>query len=65
MKRMIKALVKKGWTKNEVIYEIKRIYGNDVLILKSRVEDDRSFVAKYGLGIFAFSIFSGVMFLRK
>ena len=32
-KKMIKTLVKKGWSKNEIIYEVQRIYGNDVLIL--------------------------------
>jgi cytochrome c-type biogenesis protein CcmH/NrfF len=34
MKRIVKTLAKKGWSKNEIVYELQRIYGNDILILK-------------------------------
>jgi hypothetical protein len=30
---MIRTLVAKGWSKNEIVYEIQRVFGNDVLIL--------------------------------
>jgi cytochrome c-type biogenesis protein CcmH/NrfF len=48
-KRLVKTLVKKGWSKNEVIYEMQRVYGNDVLILKSKLHDERGAFAKFGL----------------
>jgi electron transfer flavoprotein alpha/beta subunit len=46
-------LVKKGWSKNEIIYEIQRIYGNDVLILKKSLDDERGMVGKLGLPVAA------------
>ena len=61
-KRMIKILVAQGWSKNEIIYEMQRIFGNDVLILPRSVDDERSFVAKtipvlfWGLTIGYFAI---------
>ena len=43
---MIKVLVAQGWSKNEIIYEMQRVFGNDVLILPQSVDDERSFAAK-------------------
>lgn len=33
MKRMITCLARKGWTKNEIVGEMQRVWGQDVLIL--------------------------------
>lgn len=65
MKKMVKTLVKKGWSKNEVIYEMQRIFGNDILILKGKLDDERGFVGKYGIPILGFSLFSGFMIMRR
>lgn len=62
---MVKTLVKKGWSKNEVVYEMQRIYGNDILILKAKLDDERGFVGKYGLAIAGFSLFTGFMIMRR
>ena len=43
---MIKMLVGQGWSKNEVIYEMQRVFGNDVLIFPQSVDDERSLAAK-------------------
>ena len=43
---MIKTLIKKGWTKNEIVYELQRVFGNDVLILPKKLDDERSFLGK-------------------
>ena len=40
-KRMVKMLVAQGWSKNEIIYEIQRVFGNDVLILTNKLDDER------------------------
>ena len=47
-KRVIKTLARKGWTKNMIIYEVQRIYGNDVLIKPEGLDDERGFVMRYG-----------------
>ena len=38
---MIKILTNQGWTKNEIIYEMQRVFGNDVLILVKSLDDER------------------------
>ena len=45
-KKMIKILVAQGWSKNEIIYEIQRVFGNDVLILPDSLDDERSIFAR-------------------
>lgn len=63
---MIKTLVKKGWTKNEVIYEVQRIYGNDVLILKRSLDDDRGMIGRFGVPItLSFSLAAYLFFRRR
>ena len=65
-KKMIKTLVKKGWTKNEVIYEVQRIYGNDVLILKRSLDDDRGMIGRFGVPItLSFSLAAYLLFRRR
>ena len=39
-KKMIRTLVAKGWSKNEIVYEIQRVFGNDVLILPQRLKNE-------------------------
>ena len=57
---MVKMLVAQGWSKNEIIYEMQRIFGNDVLIL-NKLDDERSFVAR-SVPFLAMGVF-GAMFL--
>lgn len=45
-KRMVKVLVAKGWAKNEIMFEMQRVFGNDVLILPQLLDDERTFVGK-------------------
>eukprot|EP00350_Pseudokeronopsis_sp_OXSARD2_P002036 CAMPEP_0170555198 /NCGR_PEP_ID=MMETSP0211-20121228/13091_1 /TAXON_ID=311385 /ORGANISM="Pseudokeronopsis sp., Strain OXSARD2" /LENGTH=132 /DNA_ID=CAMNT_0010864863 /DNA_START=64 /DNA_END=462 /DNA_ORIENTATION=+ len=56
-KRMINTLIGKGWSKNEVVYEIQRVYGNDVLILQDKLTDDRPFHKKH---LFSFLVISSL-----
>ena len=46
---MINGLVKKGWSKNEVVAEVQRVWGQDVVILPNMLDDNRSAMAKYGI----------------
>ena len=64
-KRMIKTLVKKGWSKNEVIYEVQRVFGNDVLILKRKLDDDRGPIGKFGVPITLLFGLSGFLLFRR
>ena len=61
---MIKTLVKKGWSKNEVIYEMQRIYGNDILILKHRLDDERGFFGRFGVPLFLGTSVLSIIFFR-
>ncbi|CDW78447.1 UNKNOWN [Stylonychia lemnae] len=63
-KRIIRLLVRKGWSKNEITYECQRIFGNDVLIKPEKLEDDRMPISKYKRFIM-FSIFGAYYLLRK
>jgi len=65
MKKIVKTLVKKGWSKNEIIYEIQRVYGNDVLIQKFKLNDERGFVGKYGLPMTMMASLTLMLFLRR
>ena len=65
MKKIVKNLVKKGWSKNEIIYEIQRVYGNDVLIQKFKLNDERGFVGKYGLPMTMMASLTLMLFLRR
>ena len=63
-KKMIKMLVAQGWSKNEIIYEMQRVFGNDVLILTKSLDDERSLAAKV-LPLAAAGLLFGLMFLRR
>ncbi len=65
MKKMVKTLVKKGWSKNEVIYEMQRVFGNDILILKQSVDDERGIIGKYGIPLGVVTLFSAFMLIRR
>ena len=41
-KRLINGLIKKGWSKNEICFEVQRVWGHDVLILPELLDDTRS-----------------------
>ena len=43
---MIKILIAQGWSKNEIIYEMQRVFGQDVLIYPKKLDDHRSFFSK-------------------
>jgi len=45
-KMVFKSLAAQGWSKNEIVYEVQRIYGNDVLIEAGMLTDERSFLGK-------------------
>ena len=45
-KNMIKILIAQGWSKNEIIYEMQRVFGQDVLIYPKKLDDHRSFLSK-------------------
>jgi hypothetical protein len=64
MKKIIKTLAKKGWQKNEIVYEVQRIFGNDVLILKHRLNDERGFFGRFGVPLTISSIILGTLFFR-
>ena len=65
MKRIVKTLAKKGWSKNEIVYELQRIYGNDILILKQRLADERGFLGKNGVPITLSLSLMGYMLFRQ
>ena len=62
-KRMIKILVAQGWSKNEIIYEMQRIFGNDVLILTNILDDERGFLART-VPILGFGTIATLLFFR-
>jgi len=43
---MVKTLLNKGWGKNEILFEMQRLYGNDVIIFPKYLDDERSLVGK-------------------
>ena len=43
---MVKILVSQGWSKNEIIYEMQRVFGNDVLILPKNLDDERGLIER-------------------
>ena len=43
---MVKVLVSQGWSKNEIIYEMQRVFGNDVLILPKNLDDERGLIER-------------------
>jgi hypothetical protein len=65
MKRIVKTLAKKGWSKNEIVYELQRIYGNDILILKQRLADERGFFGKNAVPITLSLSLMGYMLFRQ
>ena len=62
-KRMIKILVGQGWSKNEIIYEMQRIFGNDILIMTSSLDDERGFLART-IPMLTFGTLAGLLFLK-
>ena len=48
-KRMIECLAHKGWSKNEILGEVQRVWGQDVIILPEMIDDTRSTFVKFGL----------------
>ena len=66
MKRIVKTLAKKGWSKNEIVFELQRIYGNDILILKQRLTDERGFFGKNVVPItLSFSLMGYMLFRQR
>ena len=61
---MIKTLVSQGWTKNEIIYEMQRVFGNDVLILPRSIDDERSFLGKT-LPLITCAMLVGALFFKR
>ena len=61
---MIKMLVAQGWSKNEIIYEMQRVFGNDVLILTKSLDDERSLAARV-FPLAAAGLLFGLLFLRR
>ena len=62
-KKMIRTLVAKGWSKNEIVYENQRVFGNDVLILPERLHNEANVLGSvilpglfmtFGLGMLAY-----------
>ena len=53
---MINGLVRKGWSKNEIVAEVQRVWGQDVLILPHMLDDERTFALKYGPKLFMFTV---------
>jgi hypothetical protein len=62
---MIQTLVNKGWSKNEVIYEMQRVFGNDVLILAYKLDDDRTFLQTAFFPTTFFGFTFGLLMLRR
>ena len=60
---MIKILVGQGWSKNEIIYEMQRIFGNDILIMTSSLDDERGFLART-IPMLTFGTLAGLLFLK-
>jgi len=46
MKKIIHTLIQKGWTENEIVFELQRIFGNDVLMDGQKINDERSLLAR-------------------
>ena len=68
MKRFIRCLIQKDCKMNQIIYEVQKVWGNDVLILPKQIEDNRPRVIKYGLPFMTTLIFVvpiTLMFLRR
>ena len=57
--------MKKGWSKNEIVYEVQRIYGNDVLILKHKLDDTRGIVGQYGVPLTMMMSLTAFLFFRR
>ena len=62
---MIKTLVSQGWSKNEIIYETQRIFGNDVFISPEELDDERSFIGKVVPIVVPALILAGFFFTRR
>lgn len=62
---MIKTLVQKGWNKNEVVYEMQRVFGNDVLILPENLKNDGSLLLASVIPLSVFGFTLGFIALRR
>ena len=52
-----------GWSKNEIIYELQRIFGNDILLDANKLDDERSLATKI-LPVVCIGLLVSGMFLR-
>ena len=43
---MVKILASQGWSKNEIVYEMQRVFGNDVLITPSKLDEERTLATR-------------------
>jgi len=57
--------VQQGWSKNEIIYETQRIFGNDVLIVPGVLEDERSFLGRVLPIIVPAILIGGLLWQRR
>ena len=64
-KHMILGLVQKGWTKNEIVAENQRVWGQDVLILSNELDDNRSGFVRYGLPMVTGMLFLSPFLIRQ
>ena len=60
-KHMIHCLAHKGWSRNEIVGEMQRIWGQDVLILPENLLDNRPFYQKFGYRFFSVFFMAAVV----
>ena len=68
MKRFIRCLVQKDYKMNQIIYEVQKVWGTDILILPKQIEDNRPRIIKYGipfLTTLTFIVPITLMFIRR
>ena len=68
MKRFIRCLVQKDYKMNQIIYEVQKVWGTDILILPKQIEDNRPRIIKYGipfLTTLTFMVPITLMFIRR
>ena len=65
MKKMIRTLIAQGWSKNEIVFEMQRIYGNDILITPEKLDDTRSLLGRFRPVITLGVTFSAMIILYR
>ncbi|CAI2378166.1 unnamed protein product [Moneuplotes crassus] len=63
-KKMIKTLVRKGWSKNEIFYEMQRVFGNDVVTENKAFDDESKPLLTAGVVLLPV-LFCGSLFLLR